>query len=545
MLSARRRLLLLLAALPVILFTAAFLYMTGMAWLEGEERGFLESLQWAAETFTTTGYGVVDGQWSHPAMVALVILLQFFGVFLVFLVFPIYFIPFLEERFETRLPQTVGEMRDHVLVFRAGPAVETLLARLKAAGVPTLVVDDREAEVRRLYEQGQKVLFRTCDEKGLQCASLLSARAIIANGTDEENAAFILAVRQMGFRGDVSALVEAPFHRQPMLLAGANAAFTPRHILGAALADRASTRLGARISGVQQLGERLQVSEMRVRPGSPLAGKTLAEAAIPRRTGVTVIGQWVGGTLQTSLTASMRIEPNGILIAVSTQEGLSSLEELAEGARPLRRTGPFVIGGYGEVGRKIAEILLSVDEEVWVINRTPREGVDIVGDVLAPGVLDQARLSEACAVILALDSDSATLFATMIVKNLTPDVPVISRVNQAENIERMYGAGVDFALSVSHVSGQVLARHLLLEEAVEVDADLKVRQVSAERLAGSHPVQLRIREKTKCSVVAVERGEQVLVQFDPEFRFEHDDVVYISGSADAVGRFEASIRSVT
>ena len=38
-------------------------------------------------------------------MVLLVVAVQFLGVFLVFLIFPIYLIPFLEERFETRLGQ--------------------------------------------------------------------------------------------------------------------------------------------------------------------------------------------------------------------------------------------------------------------------------------------------------------------------------------------------------------------------------------------------------------------------------------------------------
>ncbi len=41
-----------------------------MAYLEGTPRGFWESLEWSAETLTTTGYGA-DSHWRHPAMVAL------------------------------------------------------------------------------------------------------------------------------------------------------------------------------------------------------------------------------------------------------------------------------------------------------------------------------------------------------------------------------------------------------------------------------------------------------------------------------------------
>ncbi len=38
-------------------------------------------------------------------------------------------------------------------------------------------------------------------------------------------------------------------------------------------------------------------------------------------------------------------------------------------------------------------------------------------------------------------------------------------------------------------------------------------------------------------MVAVERGEEVLVEIGKDFQFEADDAVYICGSAEAVRRF--------
>ena len=48
----------------------------------------------------------------------------------------------------------------------------------------------------------------------------------------------------------------------------------------------------------------------------------------------------------------------------------------------------------------------------------------------------------------ALESDSATLFATAVLRNLAPDVILIAGVNRAENVSRIHRAGADFALSV-------------------------------------------------------------------------------------------------
>jgi Trk K+ transport system NAD-binding subunit len=536
MLRSQKRLLTLVAVLPVLVVLGALVYMVGMAQLEGESRGFWQALGWAAETLSTTGYGS-DTTWSHPLMVIFVVVLQFIGVFLVFLIFPLYLIPFLEERFEVRLPKEVPPVAGHVVIYGYGPAVETLLAELARAGLETVVVEGDEGLARRLMEEGERVVYGGLVDDALRRAWLENAHTLIANGTDDENAAVILAARQVGFDGDVLALVEDPFHRKPIMLAGATAAFTPRHILGAALAARASRRVNPTVAGVQQLSERLRVSEVRIAPRSKLVGQTLAGAGIGQRTGVSVIAQWVGGKLLTRPRGDMRLEPNGILVLIGSDEAIARFGELCHTTQPLRRDGPFLVAGSGEVGSKVVQLLRDVGEEVRVIDRSEGPGVDILGDVLEPGVFERAGVRDAQAVILAVDTDSATLFGTVILKDLAPDVPVIARVNSAENVDRIHRAGADFALSISQVSGQILARRLLGEESVSVDPQLKVLKVRADGLVGRHPTELEIRARTGSSVVAVERGEQVLLEFDAQFRFQEDDAVYVCGSTRATRRY--------
>ena len=541
---SRRRLAGLMLGLLLTVLASSFLYMWGMSALEGKPRTFWQSLEWAGETLSTTGYGA-DSGWRHPVMVVLVVAVQFLGVFLVFLIFPIYLIPFLEERFETRLPQEVAkDLEGHVVVYRYGPAVETLLEELAGADVPTLVLEQDDSVARRLFESGVRIVHRSLSEGALRSARLEKARAIIANGTDDENAALSLSARQLGFRGTILALVEDPFHRRPMMLAGATAVFTPRHILGAALAARASARINPRVGGIQQLGRNLEVAELRVSPESPLAGHTLDETAIGTRTGAKVVGQWIGGELMVPDGSGLRLAPGGILVVVGSPESVDRLQDLAGGAVTLRKEGPFVVGGGGEVGRKVAELLRAVGEEVTLVDRHPGPEVDLVGNVLDSRLLEAAGVKDAQAMILALDADSATLFATVILKDLAPGVPVIARVNEAENVERIHRAGADYALSISQVSGQMLAKKLLGQESVAVDPQLKILKIVPDGLAGRHPATLAIRERTGCSVVAVERGDDVLVEFPADFRFKPDDAIYICGSGGAVRRFREVFRRV-
>lgn len=530
------RFIILLGALILLLLVMSLLYMLGMYFLEDKPRDFMQALQWAAGTASTTGYGG-DTSWQHPVMVIYVVFAQFVGVILLFLVFPIYLIPFLEERFETKLPKESANAKNHVVIFDYGPAVATLITELEQTNIPTVIIDEDEDEARHLLEQGHQVIYGNLDEGVLEKANLSAARALIVNSSDDRNAATILAARQLGFSGEILALVEDPYHRQPIILAGASSAYTPRHVLGAALAARASQKVSPTVAGIQHLGHKLQVAEARITRDSPLAGKTLAEAALGQHAGVTVIGQWVGGKLIAPPTPSMRLEAGGILVLVGNDDSIRNFMNLCAGARRLRRDGPFLIAGGGEVGRKVAELLTDCGEETFIIDSQPGPGVNLVGNVLDTQILKQAGLDNVQAVILALSADSTTLFSTVIVKDLAPDVPVIARVNRAENVERIYAAGADFALSISQVSGQLLAWRLLGKESITVDPELRVIKVSTRGLENHHPKQNDLREKTGCTVVAVERGEELLVEFDGEFKFTPNDVVYICGSTEAAQKF--------
>lgn len=403
-----QQLLLLLASLPLLVVASAVLYQFGMGWLEGEQRTFWEAVGFAGETLSTTGYGA-DMHWNNPVMVLFVVALQFVGVFLIFLIFPIVLIPLLEQRFETRLPHLADKgLSDHLVVYGYGPAVATLIEHAEARGLPTLVVEEDEATARRLDERGVRVIHSHFEDGALAAARLEHARALVANSSDEANAAIVLGARQNGFTGDILVLVEEPLHRRPLILAGATAAFTPRHVLGAALAARASDRIQAGVAGIQQVG-RLQVHQVRVQTGSSLAGVTLRDAGIGARTGAVVIGQWVGGRLEPTPTAETVIEPGGMLVIAGTDDSVRRLVELATGAVRLRRHGRYLVGGFGEVGKKVEQLLTDAGEELAIRERTGcsivgvERGEDVFGDLAGDFLFEPGDTVYVCGPSAAVD----------------------------------------------------------------------------------------------------------------------------------------------
>jgi Trk K+ transport system NAD-binding subunit len=512
------RLILLVVGLVVFLLAAAWLYQIGMARLEGKPRTFWQALEWAGETLSTTGYGA-DARWQHPAMVILVVVVQFVGVFLVFLIIPIYLIPFLAERFETRLPRVADpRLREHVVIYRFAPTVETLVERLARENVPTLVVEIDESRARAVMERKHRVVFTRSDDDALDVCRLTNARALVANGDDQENAALILRARQLGFDREIFAFVENPSHRKPMELAGATAVYTPRHITAAALAAHASDLLSPRLPGLEDCAG-VERRELRVPAGGPLTGKTLRDADLP----AAVVGIWNRSQLMTRCAPDVTLDAGCVLELVGTREALEDASQRI-GAQLLHNTGPFLVAGFGEVGRKVHELLCDVGEEVRVIERNPGANIDIVGDVLDTSVLERARIAEARALILALDSDDSTLFATVIARDLAPHVPIIARVNHSRNLANIHRAGADYALSIADISGQMLSARLLGKKARAREEHRRVTRIDGSELAGRAPLDVAANGQL---VVAVQRNGAVVPRLDGAFRIDREDAVWV------------------
>ena len=528
-----RRLFAMLALLPVAVLVLGILYMLGMLYLEDNPRGVLYSLEWASETLTTTGYGG-DARWNHPLMALFVMLTQFMGMFLVFLIFPVYVLPYFEERFESRLPRKLPPMAGRVLFYRYGPGIDSLLEEFRRVDSTFVIFEEDMALARGLRDRRYPVVLGNLDENPAALAGVESARAVVTNADDHANAICILMAREAGFEGPIYALADNPLYRPPMMKVGASAVFTPTHVLGAALAARASTRIRPAAEGLHLLGGQVGLAEFRVRANSPLAGQRLGDLRLRERHGVTVIGQWHGGNFTPATGPDTRIEPGAILVAVGAHAHLAQVENLAE---PIRRTGPIVVAGYGTVGGKVVEMLRDAKEMTIVIDQQLAPGVDVVGNVLEHATLDRANVRAASAVVLALSNDSEGVFATAVVRDYAPEVPLIVRVNRAPNVARLYQAGADFALSVGQVAGEILAYHLLGEQAVAVEQRLKFVRLAAGALVGLHPWRARVRERTGAAVVAVERGQEVFVEFNDAFRVRPDDVLFVCGTLGSLDQF--------
>jgi Kef-type K+ transport system membrane component KefB/Trk K+ transport system NAD-binding subunit len=440
--------------------------------------------------------------------------------------------PLVGERYEGQLMHVLPDMEDTVVIYGYGPEVESFMEELKSRSIPAIVIEEDETIARRLHARGDHVIHASLSEDGdLDLRPLAKARALVANGRDEEDALLAMSVRELGFKGPVIALIDNPNRRAPMQLAGATTAFTPNHVLAAVVAVRASARIGPRITGVHPLQHLLDVAEIRIHDQSPLVNKTIADT-VQAISGANIVAKWVDDELHPPPEINQQLQAGMILVAAGSPESIKRLSEISH---PITQEGTIVVVGYDDVGNKLVEMLKDAGEPVCVIDDTEKDGVDLVGDFLDTDVYEVAKVLNARVVIFSCENDSATLLATTVARNFAPDVPIIACADLEENVGRIQQAGADFAISVSQVAGQLLIHHIL-GGMVSQQARVKMVKLEVGRLAGLHPQKSRIQERTGCTVIAVERDGKVIMEFPESFTLLKTDSLYVCGMVDAFDR---------
>jgi len=525
-------------ALVGVMFVYAVLYHHGMRLFEGESQSFLHALQVVVETFTTTGYGS-DAPWESAEMNALVIVMDLTGVILIFMALPVLAFPLLEEMLSTTVPRAVDDLDDHVVVCSYTSRTDALVTELDSWGVDYVIVEPDRERATDQYEEGYEVIHADPESTaGLERADLAAARALVADGPDRKDASIVLTAQEVAEDVPVISVVEdpdrAPYHR----LAGADDVLSPRPLLGESLASKVTTSVSTDLGEAIEIGDDFEIAELPLQRGSQLVGTTLSRSGLRERAGVNVIGAWFDGEFESPPDPDATLTHGTILLVTGREEQLGRLKELTRSEVRRFDRGETLVVGYGQVGQASAGALDDAGLPATVIDRRERPGVDVVGDASEAETLEAAGIDDARSVILALPDDTTTEFATLVIRDLSPETEVIARVEEATSVRKMYRAGADYVLSLATVSGRMIASTVLEDEDVlSLEQQVEVIRTHAPKLVGQTLDEALVRTKTGCTVVAVERNGEVVTDVGPDVRIEDGDRLVIAGTDEGIQRF--------
>jgi len=500
---------------------------------------FLHSMQIVIETFTATGYGS-DSPWQSRELNVMVMLLDITGVALFFVALPAVFLPLFRDALSESAPTSIdADLNDHVVICTFSDRTEALVDELTSRGVQYVFVEPDEERAIALDKQGHQVVHgdpsATAD---LRRVNLAAARALVADMTDQTDASVVLAAKEVDGGVRIVSVVEdadlGTYHR----LAGADVVTTPRQVLGESLANKLTTTVSTDLGDAVEIGKDFDIVELPIQYGSEFHGQTLAESGIRERYGINVIGAWFQGDFESLPQPDVVLEGGSVLLVTGEERQLERLQRATLSTARDRRRGTIVVVGYGEVGQTVVDRLEDAGLAYTVVDQQEMEGVDIVDDGTDPETLREAGVEDASSVVLALPDETSTAFATLVVRDLNTSAGVIARADDANAVRKTYRAGADYVLSLSAVSGRSIADAVLdREEILSIGAGVEVIRTTAPELTGASLESASVRERTGCTVVAIERNGDLLTDLGPGTRIEAGDELVVAGTDAGTNRF--------
>ena len=526
--------------LGVMLTFTAVAYRRGMRVYEGDAVTLIESFRFAVEMFSTTGFGG-DAPWESQEMNALIAVMDLVGMALLIGALPVVATPLLESAFATSVPRSLeGDAEGHVVVCSDTTRSDALLDEFESEAVPYVVVEPDPERALALYEAGHTVIRadpETTD--GLSSARLTDASALVTDVSDQVDASIVLAAKELSTDVRAISVVEDSARERYHRLAGADEVLSPRSLLGESLASKVTTSVRTDLDEAVAIGDSLRIAEVSIHHGSGLAGSTLIGSRIGERTGVDVIGAWFNGSFEAAPPPDATLSAGTVLLVSGTEGQVERLVDLTNSAARRFGTGETVVVGHGQVGKTVVNTLESAEIPVTVVDRDDGEAIDVAGDATDPETLREAGVADARTVVLALPDDTTAEFATLVARDLAPNVELLARVEDPESVPKMHRAGADYVLSLSTVTGRMSASAVLADrDVVSLDTHVEVVRTEAPTLVGRTVGEAAVRERTGCTVIAVERGEELVTDVGQETRIERGDELVVAGTDDGVRAFE-------
>ena len=536
----KRRVVLYAAFLGGMIAFTAVTYQYGMRVYENDPRTLIESFRFAVEMFSTTGFGG-DAPWRSTEMNAYIAVMDLVGMALLFGALPVVATPLLESAFATSVPRSLEEgLEGHVVVCSDTTRSDALLDEFESEAVPYVVVEPDPERALALYEAGHTVIRadpETTD--GLSSARLTDASALVTDVSDQVDASIVLAAKELSTDVRAISVVEDSARERYHRLAGADEVLSPRSLLGESLASKVTTSVRTDLDEAVAIGDSLRIAEVSIHHGSGLAGSTLIGSRIGERTGVDVIGAWFNGSFEAAPPPDATLSAGTVLLVSGTEGQVERLVDLTNSAARRFGTGETVVVGHGQVGKTVVNTLESAEIPVTVVDRDDGEAIDVAGDATDPETLREAGVADARTVVLALPDDTTAEFATLVARDLAPNVELLARVEDPESVPKMHRAGADYVLSLSTVTGRMSASAVLADrDVVSLDTHVEVVRTEAPTLVGRTVGEAAVRERTGCTVIAVERGEELVTDVGQETRIERGDELVVAGTDDGVPAFE-------
>ena len=533
---------LIIIVLVFILISSSVFHLLMEAEGRGESYDWFDGFYWTMVTMSTLGYGEITfGEWQGKLFSIVVML---FGMLSMLVILPFAFIrfayePWIEAQNEARTPRRLGaDTRDHVIITNFDAVSRALIHKLEQYNITYVLLVRDKNEALRLHDEGFSVAVGELDDPEFYSnVRVEQCSMVVATGKDEANANIAFTVRELvDNRVRVVTLAKSEASVDILELAGSSNVIRLGELLGQFLARR--TIANDAMAHVIGHFDELLIAEAMVM-GTPLVGKTLSECNFREMTNTSVVGVWERGEYK-GAGPDTKVNESTVLVLAGSKDMIQHYNEIF--CIYQKEESHIVILGGGRVGRAAARALAKRGLKYMIIeelpNRIRNEKYYVQGSAARIEVLEKANIADASAVIVTTGNDDTNIYLTIYCRKLFPEVQIISRANRERNISTLHRAGADFVASYASMGANIIFNLLKHSDILMLAEGLNVFRIELpEHLEGKSLVESEIRQRTGCSVIAIQRevkGKDThIVHFSPSEILKSDDELVLIGTIES------------
>lgn len=322
----------------IAVLTLAVLAIGTLGYMIIEGWSFSDAAFMTVITLSTVGYGVVGILSDNGRFFTVILILVGVGVIVYsFSAFGEYLVSAtMQNQIQRRRTKgMIKKLKNQVIICGYGRVGRSTAETLQNSQLEIVVIDSDPERVVLAQEEGLIALEGDASEDEiLYDAGLENARSIIVTTREDSlNLFIVLSARTINPNLFIVARANNTANEVKLLRAGADRVVSPYQIGGRHMANIVVRPRVTDFFDVVTLegGEELWIEELTISDGSLLAGSSVGEADIRRKTGVTLVAIYrrqVGGN--TVPNAETRLEAGDHLLVLGTREQLAALGELTE-----------------------------------------------------------------------------------------------------------------------------------------------------------------------------------------------------------------------
>lgn len=507
---------------------------------EGQEHSWITGLYWTLVVMSTLGFGDITFTQDIGRAFSIVVLVSgvvFLLILLPFIFIKFFFAPWMESESRRRTPRELPpETSGHVIITAYDAVTASLIEKLKDYRQNYVVVVEDLQRALELFNMGVKaVLGKIDDPETYRRLRVGRAALVVATMSDQVNTNVAFTVREGNDQVPIITTAESPHSVDILEMAGSSRVLQLYDVLGNSLA-------GWTIAGDcrSNLIGRYQDLAIVQSPaiGTPLEGKTLAQSGLRETFGLTVVGIWERGKFSIPHAETL-INRSSVLVLAGSAQSVADYDEVYSFYHIYKIAGdPVIIIGGGRIGKVIAKRFQEKDIPYLIIEKSRKKGQDrehyVIGDAADIEVLQKAWVEKAPAALITTRDDDTNIYLTKYLRSLRQDLQILSRANNDRNVSTLHRAGADFVMSYASLGASAIFNFLRNEDTLLLAEGLNIFNLKIPRsLEGRALAASGIRERTGCTVVALQRGGATMINPKPDTVLTPGDELILIGTYDA------------